>query len=187
MPASNPPPNSRPWDALAAIVAALIGLMALLVSGYTAYVQRQQVRAQVWPYLLVGNFDTEFAIKILNKGVGPAIVRSVRMTVDGKPQTDWSHVLKALEVNVPSGGRRMTTIDNNVLSAGESVSMIKFTDETVYKNFLGAVRSRAILQICFCSTLGECWLYDEHAPGEKVTQDAVPQCPRLTGEQAFTD
>ena len=44
--------RARNWDALAAIIAALIGAFALVVSGYTAYLQRTQVRAQVWPYLM---------------------------------------------------------------------------------------------------------------------------------------
>ncbi|MGH8155426.1 MAG: hypothetical protein ACREP0_09375 [Rhodanobacteraceae bacterium] len=42
------------WDAMAAIIASLVGLLALIVAGYTAYIQRQQVRAQVWPYLQMG-------------------------------------------------------------------------------------------------------------------------------------
>src|SRR3569833_993373 len=41
----------RDWDALAAVIASFIGLLALAVSGYTAYVQREQLRAQVWPRL----------------------------------------------------------------------------------------------------------------------------------------
>jgi uncharacterized membrane protein YebE (DUF533 family) len=36
----------RKWDAYAAVIASFIGLLALAGSGYTAYVQRQQVRAQ---------------------------------------------------------------------------------------------------------------------------------------------
>ena len=36
--------RARNWDALAAIIAALIGAFALVVSGYTAYLQRTQVR-----------------------------------------------------------------------------------------------------------------------------------------------
>jgi hypothetical protein len=34
-----------------AIIATLVGFCALCVSGYTAYMQRQQVRAAVWPIL----------------------------------------------------------------------------------------------------------------------------------------
>ena len=31
------PPNRRDWDAVAAVIAAFVGLLALCVSGYTAY------------------------------------------------------------------------------------------------------------------------------------------------------
>src|SRR5207249_10979872 len=34
-----------------AVIATLVGFLALCVSGYTAYMQRQQVRAAVWPIL----------------------------------------------------------------------------------------------------------------------------------------
>jgi len=82
---SSAAPRRGNRDGGAALIAAMIGVLALFVSGYTAYIQRQQVRAQVWPYLLVSNYDTEFSIKVLNKGVGPAIVQSVQVWVDGKP------------------------------------------------------------------------------------------------------
>ena len=34
-----------------AVIATFVGFLALCVSGYTAYMQRQQVRAAVWPIL----------------------------------------------------------------------------------------------------------------------------------------
>jgi hypothetical protein len=34
-----------------AVIATLVGFCVLCVSGYTAWVQRQQVRAAVWPIL----------------------------------------------------------------------------------------------------------------------------------------
>ncbi|MFO1506439.1 MAG: hypothetical protein U1F23_05075 [Lysobacterales bacterium] len=91
------------WDAIAAIIAALVGLLALCVSAYTAYIQRQQVRAQVWPYLLAGNDDGK-SIDVGNKGVGPAIVKTAQVFIDGTPQTTWSNVLAAL-----AACRRMAT------------------------------------------------------------------------------
>ena len=87
------PRRRRDWDGVAAIIAAGVGLLALFVSAYTAYIQHQQVRAQVWPYLLAGNDDGNQSIYVYNKGVGPAIVQSAQIFVDGKPQTDWVHVL----------------------------------------------------------------------------------------------
>jgi hypothetical protein len=41
-----------------AVIATLVGLCALCVSAYTACVQRQQVRAAVWPIL---EFDSSNA------------------------------------------------------------------------------------------------------------------------------
>ena len=69
-----------------AVVATLVGVCALFVSGYTAYVQRQQVRAAVWPILEFESSNTpDIHFTLSNKGVGPAIIRHVTVTVDGKP------------------------------------------------------------------------------------------------------
>lgn len=61
------------WDAAAAIIASLVGLLALMIAGYTAYIQRQQVSAQVWPYLMWANSDNGMDYLWINKGVGPAM------------------------------------------------------------------------------------------------------------------
>jgi hypothetical protein len=57
-----------------AVVATFVGFLALCVSGYTAYMQRQQVRAAVWPIL---EFDSsnhpDIHFMLTNKGVGPAM------------------------------------------------------------------------------------------------------------------
>lgn len=104
------------WDALAAIIASLVGFLALLVAGYTAYVERytaeiqeKQVQAQVWPWLAAGNNDNESSIEVTNKGVGPAIIRSAQVFVDGKPQPDWQHVLMALGIHRMDIRRRRST------------------------------------------------------------------------------
>jgi hypothetical protein len=67
-------------------VAPLIAVLAVAVSAYTAYLQRQQVRAQVWPVLEYGTGnEPELRLWLANKGVGPALIRHVMVTVDDKP------------------------------------------------------------------------------------------------------
>lgn len=113
------------WDALAAIIAALIGLLALCVSGYTAYVQRQQVRAQVWPHLSVGQSDFPPSLTVVNQGVGPALVRSVEVLVDGKPQPDWEHVFAAEGMH--GDIHRLTSkLSGAVLSPGQKLTWLNF-------------------------------------------------------------
>ena len=177
------------WDAIAAIIAALVGLLALCVSAYTAYIQRQQVRAQVWPYLLAGNDDGKQAVYVYNKGVGPAIVKTAQIFIDGKPQTDWTRVLAAL--GMPPHGYVQSTLNPNVISAGEEVRINKVVDQDRWQVFRDAATSRMTMDICYCSTLGECWLYsDRHPVGYKSIAQLVHEvdrCPHLPDSEVFNN
>lgn len=179
------------WDALGVIIASLVGLLALVVAGYTAYIQRQQVRAQVWPYLISGNNDLVQALTVNNKGVGPAIVRSVRVTIDGSAQADWDHALRAL--GMQPGHYIMTTINHEVLSSGEELQMIRFADTKLWRQFHDATSGRMAVDICFCSTLGECWMSaNQRIVGPKsmplqLRVDSVGQCPRLSPTEIFNN
>ena len=189
-PADKRPRREIRYDAIAAVIAALVGMLALLVAGYTAYIQRQQVRAQVWPWLVAGNNDNERSIEVLNKGVGPAIVRSAQVFVDGKPQPDWQRVLKALGT-VPHRYSQ-STLNPNVLTPGEKVPAIQFADEDDYKRFKAAAVQRVTLvNICYCSTLDECWMYsDKHAVGYKSLAqlvEPVDRCPKLPDNVIFNN
>jgi hypothetical protein len=181
-------PPRRQWDAVAAIVAALIGFLALVVSGYTAFVQRQQVRAQVWPWIVSGNNDLEHSLEVLNKGAGPAIIRSVQVFVDGKPQPSWDRVLDALGMARPHPFQQ-ATINPNVLMSGEHVTVIKFPEDAPWKQFRTEATDRVWMNICFCSSLDDCWMYSDKRPvGYKISTQLVKpidECPRLPDAEIF--
>jgi hypothetical protein len=181
-----PRTRRRDWNAVSAIVASLIGILALSVSGYTAYVQRQQVRAQVWPYLILSNYDNDRALIVLNKGVGPAIMRSARVRVDGKPQAHWTDVLNALGIADPRPFY-VSTITVNVLSPGERVPIISFEDEKVYRAFRDAALPRLRTDLCYCSTLSECWAYSDNIFGNAPTITPLAECPKIPESEAFRD
>src|SRR4029079_13656542 len=75
-------------------IATFIALLAVCVAGYTAYMQRQQVRAAVWP---IREFDSsngpDIHFTVSNKGVGPEIIGHVIVKVDGQPVKNWNEVL----------------------------------------------------------------------------------------------
>ena len=175
----------RDWDALAAVIATFVGLLALLVSGYTAHIQRQQVRAQVWPYVLVGNDDPKQAIEVLNKGVGPALVRGLQVWIDGRPQRSWDAALQTL--GIPPHGYQNSTLNGNVLSPGEQVTWIRIADPAMYLRFRDAYRTRIGVEACFCSTLGDCWIYSHRKPGSRPEHHDVPQCPAPSPDAMFND
>jgi len=75
-------------------IAIFIALLAVCVAGYTAYMQRQQVRAQVWPILeFESSNGPDIHFTLSNKGVGPAIIRHVIVKVDDQPVKNWNEVL----------------------------------------------------------------------------------------------
>ena len=150
-----------------AVIATLVGLCALCVSAYTAYVQRQQVRAAVWPIL---EFDSSNApdihFTLANKGVGPAIIRHVIVKVDGQPVRNWKEALGRI---LGPGEHLFSESDmsGHVFAAGESMTPLTPRDpENNPLNFdksnplwvkMNKDRLRVSVEICYCSTLDECW------------------------------
>ena len=149
-----------------AVIATLVGFCALCVSGYTAYMQRQQVRGAVWPILQFDSRNGPIQFTLANKGVGPAIIKHVIVKVDDQPVKHWAEVLeKILEPGYHPGEE--SDMSNRVFAAGESTNVftphddaqnpIPFDKSNPLWAKLNTGRSRVTVEICYCSTLGECW------------------------------
>jgi hypothetical protein len=181
--------NERPRGTIRyeTAVATLVGVCALFVSGYTAYVQRQQVRAQVWPIL---EYDTSnephLRLTIANKGVGPAIIRHVLVTVDGKPAATWREALELL-LGPGHHSLALSTIHNRVLSAGEAVDILTPRDAAGAMLPAGgpfdAGRQRFGIEVCYCSTLGDCWTL-VNRPNAPSAINETARCPAQS-ERSF--
>ncbi|HZX90259.1 MAG TPA: hypothetical protein VFE67_06425 [Rudaea sp.] len=181
---AKPFPRRREWDGLAAVIAALVGLLALCVSGYTAWLQREQVRAQVWPYLETGISGSKRELMLVNKGVGPALIRSVQVYVDGKPQHDWDGVYAALGLKFEHRPP-YSTVSSVVLSAGEHIDQVSFRDADDF-NLYARQATRVAMRLCYCSTMKECWVRDEREEdSSRVTREAET-CP-AKGPDDFID
>lgn len=102
--ASDDAPRDAPrprWlrpDLITAVSALVVGLCALGVSAYQAYVMRSQMRAAAWPHVeLYHNYPGDaFSFWAQNNGVGPARVQTVLLTVDGRPVETWGAMLETL-------------------------------------------------------------------------------------------
>jgi len=167
------------------VIATLVGLCALCVSAYTAYVQRQQVRAAVWPILEFDSGNGPIHFILANKGVGPAIIRHVIVRVDGEPVRNWKEVLARILGPGEHPGAE-SDMSGHVLAAGESVTVFTpYDSENNPLNYdksnplwvkLNKDRLRVTAEICYCSTLDECWTL--HAGGSiPSTTTETRRCP----------
>jgi hypothetical protein len=174
----------RNWDAYAAVIATAVGLLALVVSAYTAYVQRQQLRAQVWPFLRIADSDVppDVGFHVVNTGTGPARVTAVRVTVDSKPVAGWEAAQEAMGAS--PGGVVRARISDRVFAVGQDVMMLKPYSEEVtarFEELFLSDKHEVAVTICYCSVLDECWVaawnHDARASG-----DSAP-CPITAAER----
>ncbi len=178
------PASKRRWDRdlAVAVLSGFIGALALVVSTYNVVLQRQQVRAQVWPRLLFGpafsNGSLTYALQ--NGGVGPAEVRTLQVLVDNKPVENWHEViLRMTGKDLQFGGYAYSTMRGSLSPVGSNRDVFTLKDESIAKPmFFQQRRLRA--EICYCSALDECWVLDaENVP------HSVARCPKYA--TPFTD
>jgi hypothetical protein len=144
---------------VSALIAVGIGLLAVVVSGYTAYLQRQQVQAQVWPRVEMMRMSGRRSFMVHNAGLGPARMMAARVTVDGRPMKTWK---EAFEVFGYHGALSQGHLSTRVLTPGQELEVIRLVDEgdeaaKIYGQLLGQNEHKLGILGCYCSVLGQCW------------------------------
>lgn len=86
----------REAEWIIAIFAVIASVGALILGSYTAMLQRRHDSASVWPHLELGiTYTAQTAgMQVSNSGIGPAIVKSVFVSVDGRAVRSWPEVFK---------------------------------------------------------------------------------------------
>jgi len=151
----------RDWDAYAAVIASFIGLLALAVSGYTAHVQRQQLRAQVWPSLRLEYSNVNPSFSAINQGTGPARITAVRVKMDGVPVRRWADIRKSVGFTGEGEFVIMSTLHDAVISPGAVFTIAKPGDNeqsrAKFEELLPNGKHAISIVVCYCSILKDCW------------------------------
>lgn len=174
--------TARNWDAVAALIASLIGVIAVVVSGYTAHLQRQQLRAQVWPCLQL-EFSTENpSFFVLNQGTGPGRVIGMRVKLDGNVVRSVAG-LRKLAGFVDEDRVAQSSLSAVVLPAGKDLIYLQpgaeAADRAKFKQLLLNDPRRLITTLCYCSVLDECWVVDSDA----TQPQPIETCPIPAAER----
>jgi len=156
-----------------ALMATVISVCAFCVSVYQTQLARRQQLASVWPYLSIGGYGTanstsqSWGLRVVNNGLGPAIIESVKIGFAGQAQpfkkivdslyikTTRMDSLKTLNYSINEIER------GNVISAGSTVEWLSFDlqfsstppGEPASKRFLPNLQ----LVIQYKSLYGERW------------------------------
>lgn len=166
-------------DFFIAIAALLISCASAVVLLYQTRVVADQYAAAIWPYISASGTlgPRGFSVSIVNDGLGPALVRSAQLVVDGKPVLGWGDYFKALdkepEIRAFFEGRRADFLAGKALNgfissssigsgttmrSGDSLTLMKidFADAPI----LAINRHTIAIKLCYCSLNKSCWTLD---------------------------
>ncbi len=154
------------------LVIATLALLASAAASIASIVQTRtigrELSASVWPYLAV---DTTFSprsiqVAIDNDGLGPAVVRTVHLSADGRAVNrlrdaaldlfprSHSHVPKHSTANEDFSAIGTGT----VIRPGASLMLARVQSPLLHVG-PGSV-DRFELTICYCSIVNDCWTID---------------------------
>ena len=156
--------EKRKWwkdaEMITALSAVFIGVVALIIGAYQAKVSSDQRAASVWPYLEVSRYSIqgeEYGFTIINKGVGPALIKQMEVLVDGKAMKGWSTAIRAMikeDINIQS---IYSSTNKSVIAVQESRKMIDLKDKKIIKK-LQAANDNITIKVCYCSIFKDCWI-----------------------------
>ena len=157
-------------DLLIALCALFVSCLAAGAAVYQGHLIASQLSVTVWPYVTVreSSSNTYVEVDVQNVGLGPAIIQTAALYVDGKPQPSLSTSLRELGFAAKHGAT--VTFTNlgpgSVIQPGGSVSLLR-VDSKQFAALAGAAQRRTRIEICYCSMLQQCW--------RKTTGDDYPK------------
>jgi hypothetical protein len=160
-------------DFVIALGALLISTVAAAATVYQTRVLASQFSAAVWPYVSFDetNSPTVLEIDIRNDGLGPAIVRSVKLTWDGVPEASVEAMFRTLASRDPQAlhairaalragaAMKLTTSTPTVgmvVPANSQHTVIRIEGAVMVQRFRPEM-ARLGMSLCYCSLTGSCW------------------------------
>ena len=164
-------------DRIMAVSAIIVAAASLTVAVYEARINREYQKISVWPYVTQSNAmvpGEPYTRIVSNLGVGPALIKSVQVRVDGTPRRDWADVSRALTGKAIPDLVYFSLHGGSVLLPDKTVTVVKIPPGDAALQFWEQAQTeRLSIRICYCSLYGDCWLNDSR------TQEpsSVGACP----------
>ena len=190
------PPRLHPW--MIQVAAFTATTLTLAIGILQTYYLQKQVRASAWPAVALGINQSyqqgrdeqgqpadsgEFEILVKNDGVGPALLRTASVKLDGQAVATWDALFQRVLGHRPQH-LHTAAFTRLVLPASvnrdTAISAMKVSD-AADAHALGEALGRIEIDVCYCSIYEECWIASRGRTGARP----VRSCE--TGEAAFED
>jgi len=174
--------NKFTGSQIASLVAVIVSVSALMVSIYEAKIMREQQsvmvsqqKTSVWPYVK-GNtllsFDSISTVKVIleNKGIGPALIDDIKLSVNGNPAIDYTDLNEKLSTVFKDNKYYLSlvSLSDHVLSPGETLEVMTIRFPSFRNDYLIVSEMEIGYDLCYCSVYDECWKVN--------TRGGLPNC-----------
>jgi hypothetical protein len=174
------------YQAVTAISAIVVSLIALFVAWDQARVMRAQQHADVWPAVQIETqMTTEdgqhvFLVGMTNNGIGPALVNRIDAEFAGHALTNWEEMGQHRPEGLPRPNMWTGSSQGGILAPGESAILAQISWAASdgrwplvreYQQDFFAITVEA----CFCSVYGRCWT--ARRDGRPTHPDPIDACP----------
>jgi hypothetical protein len=149
-----------------------VSMCAFGAAAMQTYLMQRQQHATVWPYLELGTSITGregFAVRLTNKGVGPAIVKEVDIRYQGRPYDRLEQVAKAVLRDTAFNYTVYMTNppDRKVFAQGESVLIFNVQRQD-YAARLVQAADQVQIRIRYASVFGQEWVVENGQAAQLV-------------------
>lgn len=143
-----------------ALLAVLISLSTLFVYIYQSNLMKTQQKMSVWPHLTYGPSwgDDYLHINLTNKGIGPAIIKKVKIELNGQQLKGIQEIMSNLPDSINTKFSYSSIWVGQVIMAEESIQLFQTNNPKTIKYVLDLIKTRKIvIEICYCSVYNDCW------------------------------
>lgn len=165
-------PSPQLWISLSS---AVIALCALSFSIYQGFLQRQFLKLSVKPRMTISFFYNNDGAGFMfgGTGIGYATMKTFDVLVDGKPQSSWLEMCRALGYSSPPQFDFTVPRPETVFKP-DTYNKVFWISSGPQSEELRSKHGRVFIQACYCSVFDECWTVDTH--NDSPTR--VNLCPR---------
>ncbi len=152
-------------DRILSICAILIGVMTLIVYYVQTRLLMEQQHANVWPCIELSgtNFGDgsgikeDFKINVINKGIGPALIKKVEIKYKGKTYNEFCNVY---EVATESNNYSKSSLEGRTMASNETVNPIQISLSKEGHKFAQLFYNHDSIQtkIYYQSVYGKCYV-----------------------------
>ncbi len=178
----------------------LVSVCALMVSIYQTRIMTEQrelmfeqAKAEVWPHISMGvskghNQDgsiAKFIIGMGNDGVGPAIIKGVRVTYKGQTAENWWDLFDQFEK--PDSVETYisnSSINDRIVKIDEEFAALDLDNNLPLAQIFYREAKLIQIEVLYESIYGDSWLYT-HSFGKKDVTQTVDQDFQIPEEEQF--